>query len=267
MTDPLQPRLLDEVEDGIATISISNPAKRNAMTNDMWAALPAMLDRLAADPAVRVLIVRGVGDTFCGGADVSGLPELLSQTGPTAASRAEEALAAFCKPAIAAINGYCLGGGVQIAVACDLRFAAADTTFGITPAKLGVVYQAPALRRLVDLVGRAATKRLIFSARLIGAEHAAAIGLVDELVPTGDLFDHVRAYAQAVSSLSQLTLQATKSLLAALGRPGVDELEYAWRAESQRSGEAAEGLAAFAARRRPQFAWTGAGTPTAASPS
>jgi enoyl-CoA hydratase/carnithine racemase len=261
MTETPQPALLCEIADGIATLTISNPAKRNAMTNAMWQAFPPLLERLAADPAVRVLIVQGAGDTFCAGADVGGLPELLSDAGPNAASLAERALASFCKPSLAAVAGYCLGGGVQVAVACDLRFAAEDATFGITPAKLGVVYQASALGRLVELVGRPATKQLIFSARLIDADHACATGLVDQLVPAAELSAHVRAYAQELVALSQLTLQATKSLMAALGRPGVEDLERAWRAESQRSGEAAEGMSAFAERRAPRFSWTGSGAP------
>jgi enoyl-CoA hydratase/carnithine racemase len=253
--------LLCEATDGIATVTVSNPAKRNAMTAAMWSAFPALLDELAADSAVRVVILRGAGDTFCAGADLDGLSELLSGAGLRAPAAAEEALAAFCKPTIAAIAGYCLGGGAQLAVACDLRFAADDARFGISPAKLGVVYQARALGRLTELVGKAATKRLIYSAEPIDAPGALRIGLVDELTPAAGLLDKVRGFATELAARSQLTLQATKSLIASLGTESSSSLERAWQEAALRSGEAAEGMSAFAERRAPRFPWTGAGCP------
>jgi enoyl-CoA hydratase/carnithine racemase len=254
-------QLLCETADGIATVTISNPAKRNAMTAGMWSAFPALLDELAVDRAVRVVVLRGAGDTFCAGADLDGLPELLSGAGPRAPAEAEEALAAFCKPTIAAIAGYCLGGGAQLAVACDLRFAATDARFGISPAKLGVIYQATALGRLVELVGTAATKRLIYSGETIDAARALSIGLVDDLTPAAELGDTVRGFAVELTARSQLTLQATKSLLGNLGTESTSRIERAWQAEALRSGEAAEGISAFAERRPPRFPWTGAGFP------
>jgi enoyl-CoA hydratase/carnithine racemase len=254
-------QLLCETAHGIATVTISNPAKRNAMTARMWSALPALLDQLAVDSAVRVVILQGAGGTFCAGADLDGLSELLSGAGPRAPAEAEEALASFCKPTIAAISGYCLGGGAQLAVACDLRFAADDASFGISPAKLGVVYQAAALGRLMELVGKAAAKRLIYSAEPIDASRALGIGLVDELTPAPELGDRVRGFAVRLAGRSQLTLQATKSLMASLGTKSSNSIERAWQDEAQRSGEAAEGLSAFAERRSPRFPWTGAGSP------
>lgn len=120
--DRTEPRLITSVERGVATVVIANPAKRNAMTTAMWRSLPELLERLAADPAVRVLVLTGAGDTFCAGADISTLREI-PESAQGLAVAAEEALAAFPRPTLAAVRGYCVGGGSQLAAACDLRFA------------------------------------------------------------------------------------------------------------------------------------------------
>ena len=151
---PFGPGLLVSTEDGTATVTLSNPARRNAMTMGMWQALPGVLAGLAADPGVRVLVVTGEGDTFCAGADISDF------TGPGAVNGAQQAmiaaevaLAAFPRPTLAAVRGYCVGGGCQLALACDLRFAAEGARFGVTPARLGIVFPASSTRRLVELSG------------------------------------------------------------------------------------------------------------------
>ncbi len=211
--------LLCDIADGIAVITISNTAKRNVMTVGMWAALPPLLQELAANPAVRVVVLRGAGDTFCAGADVSSLSEMLDPDGPSMPARAESALADFAKPTIAAVAGYCIGGGVQLAVACDLRIASEDAKFAITPAKFGVVYQAAAVTRLVELVGRSTAKRLLFSAEMVTADHAQSASLVDSVVTSGRLHEQVAVLARTIASRSQITVQATKSFIAAIGQP------------------------------------------------
>ena len=171
----MEPQLLHSVTDSVATVVIHHPAKRNAMTAAMWAALPPLLDALASDTGVRALVLTGEGGTFCAGADIStlqGSPE----EAQSLAVRAEEALAAFPKPTLAAIRGHCVGGGSQLAAACDLRFAMEGALFGVTPAKLGIVYPASSTRRLVSLVGPAAAKYLLFSGELIDAERALRPG-------------------------------------------------------------------------------------------
>lgn len=145
--------LLVEVTGPVATVVIRNPARRNAMTAAMWRRLPALLDGLEADPAVRALVLTGAGDTFCAGADLGDLDELLDAGDASIAVAAEERLAAFAKPTVAAVRGACVGGGCQLAVACDLRVATADARFGVPPARLGLVYPAPTTRRLARLVG------------------------------------------------------------------------------------------------------------------
>ncbi|MEU0648743.1 enoyl-CoA hydratase/isomerase family protein [Streptomyces umbrinus] len=252
----MEPQLLHSVADGVATVVIHHPAKRNAMTADMWRALPPLLDTLAADPAVRVLVLTGEGGTFCAGADISSLRGSSGEAQGLAV-RAEEALVAFAKPTLAAVRGYCVGGGCQLAAACDLRFADEEASFGITPAKLGIVYAASSTRRLVSLVGPATAKYLLFSGELIDAERALRTGLVDEVLPGGELDKRVAEFSRILVSRSQLTQAAAKEF--ADGRTDRDDY---WALQARDGGDTAEGVAAFLERRRPDFTWT---TPTPAS--
>lgn len=242
--------LLHTVADGVATVVISRPAKRNAMTASMWRALPELLPELAADPAVRVLVLTGAGATFCAGADISALTGPEDDDPQVLMVAAEEALAAFPKPTLAAIRGYCVGGGSQLAAACDLRFAEEGASFGVTPAKLGVVYPASSTRRLARLVGPAAAKYLLFSAELIDADRALRIGFLDELLPAGQLEKRVAEFARVLVSRSQLTQAAAKEFA-----DGRTDRESHWAAQAAGSGDTAEGVAAFLERRAPVFRW------------
>ncbi|MFB7466521.1 enoyl-CoA hydratase/isomerase family protein [Streptomyces sp. NPDC056224] len=240
--------LLHTVTDGVATVVISHPAKRNAMTVAMWRALPELLAELAADPAVRVLVLTGAGPTFCAGADIS---SLTGNDEPQAlAVAAEEALAAFPKPTLAAVRGFCVGGGSQLAAACDLRFAEEGSSYGVTPAKLGIVYPASSTRRLTALVGPATAKYLLFSAELIDADRALRTGFLDELLPAGQLAKRVAEFTRVLVSRSQLTQGAAKEF--ADGRTDRDGY---WAAQAAGSGDTAEGVAAFLERRAPDFRW------------
>ncbi|MET3984427.1 enoyl-CoA hydratase-related protein [Streptomyces sp. PvR034] len=261
-------QLLHTVADGVATVVISHPAKRNAMTAAMWRALPELLEVLAADPAVRALVLTGAGDTFCAGADISSLRAPRPAAGPsedpqTLAVRAEEALAAFPKPTLAAIRGFCVGGGSQLAAACDLRFAEEGASFGVTPARLGIVYPASSTRRLAALVGPSTAKYLLFSAELIDADRALRTGLLDELLPAGQLDKRVAEFTRILAGRSRLTQAAAKEF--ANGRTDRDEH---WAAQARASGDTAEGVAAFLERRTPAFTWAvgGAAAPDAATP-
>lgn len=251
------PLLLD-VAGTTATITISDPAKRNVMSLDMWRALPGLLDGLAADPAVRVLVLTGAGDTFCAGADINDMtdPATGSALTQSAAVAAEEALAAFPKPTIAAIRGFCVGGGCQLAAACDLRFAAEGARFGVTPARLGIVYAASSTRRLVALVGPAAAKHLLFSAELIGDERALRVGLVDEVLPDDDaLRKRVEEFTAVLAARSLLTQAAAKEF-AALDAATTEARTEHWARQAKLSGDTAEGVAAFLEGRDPSFGWT-----------
>ncbi|MFF4078038.1 enoyl-CoA hydratase/isomerase family protein [Streptomyces sp. NPDC001777] len=248
--DRTEPRLEHHVANGVATVVITNPAKRNAMTAAMWSALPVLLERLAADPAVRVLVLTGAGDTFCAGADISSLRERTGDPQALAVA-AEEALAAFPRPTLAVVRGYCVGGGSQLAAACDLRFAAEGASFGVTPAKLGIVYAASSTRRLVALIGPAATKHLLFSGELIDTARALRTGLVDEVLPADGLDERVGAYTATLAARSQLTQAAAKEFAA-----GREDRDAYWAQQARRSGDTAEGVAAFLERRAPRFTWT-----------
>ncbi|MBG0831151.1 enoyl-CoA hydratase/isomerase family protein [Planomonospora sp. ID67723] len=238
-------------DDHVATLRIDRPDKRNAMSASMWRALPGILAPLAQDPAVRVLVLTGAGGTFCAGADISeiaGLAEGGDGTGATVA--AERALAAFPKPVIAMIEGFCVGGGCQLALACDLRLAASGARFAITPAKLGIVYPLSSTRRLVEHVGPSAAKFLLYSADQIDAERALRIGLVDEVLPPEELAGRVYGLARTMAGRSQLTLAASKEIVE--GRAGEDRFREWQRASAD---ELAEGVAAFLGRRPPNFPW------------
>lgn len=251
---PFGPGLLVSTEDGTATVTLSNPARRNAMTMGMWQALPGVLAGLAADPGVRVLVVTGEGDTFCAGADISDFTDPGAVNGAQQAMiAAEVALAAFPRPTLAAVRGYCVGGGCQLALACDLRFAAEGARFGVTPARLGIVFPASSTRRLVELSGPAAAKYLLFSGELIGHERALRTGLVDEVLPEAELDGRVREFAGVLRSRSQLTQVSAKEYATAAATP---ERQAYWRRQEEDSGEAAEGAAAFLERREPRFPWS-----------
>lgn len=247
--DRTEPRLEHTVADGVATVVISNPAKRNAMTTALWEALPVLLDELAARPSVRALVLTGAGDTFCAGADISSLRAPGSDPQSLAVA-AEEALAAFPLPTLAAVRGYCVGGGSQLAAACDLRFAAEGALFGVTPAKLGVVYPASSTRRLVALTGPATAKHLLFSGELVDTERALRTGLVDEVLPADGLDERVAAYVRTLVSRSRLTQAAAKEFAA-----GREDRDAYWAGQARLSGDTAEGAAAFLERRAPRFTW------------
>lgn len=246
----MEPQLRDTVVDGIATVVIHHPAKRNAMTAGMWRALPPLLDRLADDAEVRALVLTGEGGTFCAGADISTLRGSPDEA-QGLAGRAEDSLAAFPKPTLAAIRGHCVGGGAQLAAACDLRFAQEGALFGITPAKLGLVYPASSTRRLVSLVGPSTAKYLLFSGELIDTERALRTGLVDEVLREDELMGRVAEFTRTLVSRSRLTQAAAKEF--ANGRTDRDAH---WAEQARGSGDTAEGVAAFLERRQPRFTWT-----------
>jgi enoyl-CoA hydratase/carnithine racemase len=245
----------------VAVLTIDRADKRNAMTAGMWAALPGVLAPLAGDPDVRVLVVTGAGPSFCAGADIADLLGGADPGDPMAGLRrdnlaAQAALRDFPTPTVAMIRGHCIGGGVEIAAACDLRFTDPTGVFGVTPSKVGIVYTPESTKTLIDLVGPATTKYLLFSGELIDAPTALRAGLVDRVVAADELEPEVRRFADVLASRSALTQRSTKEVVAALTAGGDGRPEAArWYRETVASGELAEGVAAFAARRPPRFAW------------
>jgi enoyl-CoA hydratase/carnithine racemase len=256
-------RLAVTRDGAVAVLTIDRPEKRNAMTAAMWAALPAVLADLTHDPGVRVLVVTGAGPSFCAGADISDLLSGADPDDPMADVRrdnlaAQAALRNFPKPTVAMIRGHCIGGGVEIAACCDLRFTDPSGVFGVTPAKVGIVYTPSSTKALIDLVGPAMTKYLLFSGELIDADTALRAGLVDQVVPAEDLETEVHRFAAVLASRSALSQRATKEVVAALLTGEDAEAEVArWYRETIASGELAEGVSAFAERRPPRFVWAG----------
>jgi enoyl-CoA hydratase/carnithine racemase len=252
-----------ERDGAVAVLTINRPEKRNAMSAAMWAALPGLLADLAADRGVRVLVVTGAGASFCAGADIGDLLSGPDEADPMADVRrdnlaAQTALRSFPHPTIAAVRGHCIGGGVELAAACDLRFCDETATFGVTPAKVGVVYAPASTKALLDLVGPATTKYLLFSGELLDAATALRVGLVDRLQAAEELAAEVRRFADLLASRSALTQRATKEVVAALATGGDGQAEAArWYRETIASGELAEGVRAFAERRPPTFPWAG----------
>ena len=247
----------------VAVLTIDRPEKRNAMTAAMWAALPGVLAALADDPAVRALVVTGAGPSFCAGADISDLLSGSDPADPMADVRrdnlaAQAALRDFPKPTVAMIRGHCIGGGVEIAASCDLRFADPTAVFGVTPAKVGIVYTPSSTRALIDLVGPAMTKYLLFSGELIDTPNALRAGLVDRVVPADDLEAEVRRFAECLATRSALTQRSTKEVVADLVAGGDGEaVAGRWYRATISAGELAEGVSAFAERRPPRFGWSG----------
>jgi enoyl-CoA hydratase/carnithine racemase len=246
-------------EDGVAVLTIDRPAKRNAVTLAMWEGLPALLAGLAADPRIRVLLLTGAGDTFSAGADIAELLDVYGDPDRADAYHAtnvaaEEALAAFPRPTIAVVRGAAVGGGCQLAVACDLRLAGSGARLGLTPAKLGVVYPAVPTTRLVRLVGPARAKYLLFSADLVEAERAVALGLVDEVVPDAELPQRAVALARTIAARSPQTLGAVKDVVDAVAAGGDPHAAIEpWERASRYAPDVREGLAAFVERRPPRF--------------
>jgi len=247
--------LLLSIDGPVATLTINRPAKRNALTVAMWRELAELCAELDADPGVRVLVVTGAGPSFCAGADISSLSEDEAVLKAVVAA-AERALRNLAMPSIAKIRGHCLGGGNQIAVACDLRVADSTASFGVPPARLGVIYPVGSTRALVELVGPAAAKRLIFTAQPIDAAQALRIGLVEQVVEPSELDAAVAELVATMLPLAPMTQFAAKELVNLIADGGDADLAFErWVAHWRQSGDGSEGPQAFLARRTPVFGW------------
>lgn len=251
-----------ETAGAVATLTIDNPGRRNALTGAMWDSFAPLLDELAADRDVAVLVLRGAGDDFSAGADITDLEQILRdpQAGDGGhVTAGESALAAFPKTTIAAIDGYCVGGGWELAGACDIRLASKRSTFGVTPARLGILYPLTGVTRLVQLAGPAVAKHLILSGELVDAETAARWGMVSRLLPVSGFWPAIAAFVDTLVSRSRLTQQASKELidLIAAGDPQLAERAAFWHAQVAASDDARIGAAAFLAREAPAFTWRG----------
>jgi enoyl-CoA hydratase/carnithine racemase len=217
MTD----QLIVSTSNGVGRLVLNQPDKLNAISLAMWQGLHSALVDFADDDAVRVVVVEGaVGEkpAFSAGADISEFADKRASKGAVDAynalvQAAEHALAAIEKPTIAKIRGYCVGGGLAVALCCDLRIAAQGSRFGIPAAKLGLGYGVSALKPLVDLVGPSATKEILFTAKRFTAEEAQIMGLINRCVPAADLDAFVDDYANTIVGNAPLTIKAVKAIV------------------------------------------------------
>ena len=212
-------RMLAHSEGGIGWMIFNNPARHNALSLEMWQGISDILDAWSTDDDVRVVIMRGAGDkSFVSGADISEFDaKRVSATQreeyDSVAGRANRWLAAFEKPLIALIEGYCVGGGLATALAADIRFATPDSRFGIPAAKLGLGYDYAGLAKLARVVGPSRARDILFSARLMGAAEAKGMGLVNFVAERDEIEAETIAYARSIAGNAPLTVKAAKAAL------------------------------------------------------
>lgn len=247
---------------GVAWLVLRNPGKLNAVRLEMWEAIPAALAELGADPAVRVVVLRGHGDdAFASGADISEFATHRRDAASAAAyeavtAQAFTALVACEKPVVAMLQGACIGGGLAIAISADLRIAADDTKLALPPARLGLGYHLAGVERVVQVVGPSAAAEMFFTARQYTAAEAHAIGLVNRVVPKAELVAATERYVRDVAENAPLTIRAAKRAIAEVQRdPAQRDAAAVARliAACFESDDYAEGVRAFLEKRRPKF--------------
>lgn len=249
--------------DGAALhIRFNNPARHNALSVDMWGAVPALLQQAEADERVRIVVFSGAGEkAFVSGADISQFEDQRAAREAVThyEALAEDALMAIyrcAKPTLACIRGWCIGGGVNVAISCDIRIAASDAVFSIPAARLGLGYRYSALKNLVDLIGVGAAKDLFFTARRIDAAEAHRLGLVTRTAAPEALAALLAEYTGALADNAPLTVMAGKSIIGEILKPSPDLDAERCRALIRgcfESEDYAEGRRAFMAKRKPRF--------------
>lgn len=258
----LTERLIVQKQGPIGWVTFNNPARRNAISVDMWEAIPRALDRFAADPAMRAIVLTGAGDkAFVSGADISQFDQARADSAGVQryeeiAEGAQLRLQQCDVPVLAMIRGFCLGGGLNIALASDLRIAADDARLGIPAARLGLAYRASSTKNLVDTIGPANAREVLLTGRQFDAEEALAMGLLNRVVPAAALEDAVLDYCALFADNAPLTMRAAKRIIRELLKSHADFDAAACRAFVQEcfaSADYAEGRRAFKEKRRPKF--------------
>lgn len=255
-------KMIAEKDGAIGWLVFNNPARHNACTLGMWAAVPRIMEQFMADDEVRLIVLRGAGDrAFVSGADISEFENVRNSKEETLKYDAvgEQATSSvyYChKPTLAMVNGYCIGGGMGIATACDLRICSEKSRFGVPAAKLGVGYQAGGVRKLMDLVGPAFTKEIFYTGRQFSAEEAQVMGFVNRVLPEEQLEGFVREYAGTIAANAPLTINAVKATVTQLLKdPDQRDLasSEALVAACFTSEDYVEGRRAFMEKRPPEF--------------
>ncbi len=250
-------------EDGSTLhIRFNNPERHNALSVDMWEAVPVLLALAEADERVRLVVFSGAGEkAFVSGADISQFEDMRAAREAVARYElmAEQALMGiynFSKPTLACIRGYCIGGGVNVAMSCDIRIASSDAVFSIPAARLGLGYRYSAMKNLVDLVGPGVAKDLFFTARRISAVEAKEVGLISRVCAPDQLPALLAEYTQALAANAPLTVRAGKAIVAEILKPSPEVDFDKCRALIQgcfQSEDYAEGRKAFMEKRKPVF--------------
>ena len=255
-------RMIAEVDSGIGWVTFNNPARLNALSMDMVQAIPAIFEAFTANEQVRVVVLRGAGGrAFVSGADISEFEEKRASDTARAlyderAQQAARAMYAWEKPMVAMIDGYCIGGGLMMALRADIRIAARGSQFAIPAARLGLGYGFAGVTALVNLVGPAAANDILFTARRLDSEEALRIGLVNRVVPAADLPAEVDSLAAHIAENAPLTIQAAKfAIREAMKDPSDRDMGAvaAWVERCFQSEDYVEGRRAFMEKRRPRF--------------
>ena len=260
--DSPTPKMLAEVNDGIGWITFNAPEKRNAMSLDMWQGLGEILGKLQEEKSLRVLILKGAGDAaFVSGADISEFEDKRSSQRDRDAYEAAfddalDKLANFATPVVAMIRGYCIGGGLAIALNTDIRIATEQSKFGIPAAKLGLGYGFEAVKTLESIVGPSHAKDILFTARFLEAKEALSIGLVNFMVGSELLEQTVIEYANKIVTNAPLTIRAVKKTVSEVVKdPGQKNPAHIERMVNDcfLSADYQEGRRAFMEKRKPKF--------------
>jgi enoyl-CoA hydratase/carnithine racemase len=257
--------LLDRPAEAVARLRIANPERRNALDHEILAAIAAALPRLDDGIATRCVLIVGTPPLFSAGYDIAEFTEEAFEREAEALvahpfQAAMEAIVAHPWPTVAAVNGLCLGGGLELAVSCDLRIAAAGAKLGMPPAKLGLIYSHTGLRRFLETIGLPRTREMFFTGRNLDATHAERIGLVNEVVPDERIEDEGVALAATIAAAAPLSVRGNKRAIDVLAAnpvlsPAQEEELVELRRSCFGSADFREGIRAFAEKRRPQ--WTG----------
>ena len=258
----MENKILSTAGGSVGTLTFNNPQRHNAVSLEMWQDANAALEALARDPAVRVVVLTGAGGkAFVSGADITKFESERStmeavETYNAAVERFSQTLLDYPKPTIAMIRGYCIGGGVGIAVCCDLRICNEASRFGVPAAKLGLGYALDSIRRLMNLVGPQFVNEMLFTARQFDASEAFHMGFVNKVVADGEIEDYIRKMAETIAGNAPLTIRAVKGIVRQLLLdPAAKDADACDALVKQcfESADYQEGRRAFLEKRKPVF--------------
>jgi enoyl-CoA hydratase/carnithine racemase len=255
--------LLDRPADAVARLTLNNPEKRNPLDHDLLDALAETLPRLAEGIETRCLVITGAGGAFSAGYDIGAIPEQSFERDAEALvahpfHAAMDAVSAHPYPVVAALNGHCLGGGLELAVRCDLRICAEGAKLGMPPAKLGLIYGHTGLERFIDVIGVAGTKELFLTGSNVDARRAAEMGLVNRTVPDAEVEAASLELAAEIAANAPLSMTGNKHAIETLARfprltPEQEEELVELRRSCFASEDFREGIRAFAEKRKPEW--------------